>query len=35
MSKASYCSRIIATHTNKGETVLDCFMGSGSMGQAA
>lgn len=27
--------KIIATHTNKGETVLDCFMGSGSTGQAA
>lgn len=26
---------IIKTHTNKGETVLDCFMGSGSTGQAA
>ncbi|WP_412760738.1 DNA methyltransferase [Peribacillus frigoritolerans] len=22
--------KIIATHTNEGETVLDCFMGSGS-----
>lgn len=27
--------KIIATHTNEGETVLDCFMGSGSTGQAA
>ena len=27
--------KIIATHSNKGETVLDCFMGSGSTGQAA
>ncbi|MBD8069299.1 DNA-methyltransferase [Bacillus sp. PS06] len=26
---------IIATHTNEGDTVLDCFMGSGSTGQAA
>ncbi|WP_419775901.1 DNA methyltransferase [Peribacillus frigoritolerans] len=25
----------IATHTNEGETALDCFMGSGSTGQAA
>ncbi|MGE8018471.1 DNA methyltransferase [Peribacillus frigoritolerans] len=25
----------IATHTNEGETVLDCFMGSGSTGQDA
>lgn len=24
-----------ATHSNKGETVLDCFMGSGSTKQAA
>ncbi|PAK37635.1 DNA-methyltransferase [Peribacillus simplex] len=31
----SVLERIIATHTNKGETVLDCFMGSGSTGQAA
>jgi DNA modification methylase len=27
--------KIIETHSNKGETVLDCFMGSGSTGQAA
>ncbi|WP_352922754.1 DNA-methyltransferase [Peribacillus simplex] len=27
--------KIIATHSNKGETVLDCFMGSGSTGRAA
>ncbi|MBT2649144.1 site-specific DNA-methyltransferase [Bacillus sp. ISL-34] len=27
--------KIIATHSNKGETVLDRFMGSGSTGQAA
>ncbi|MFE3974526.1 MULTISPECIES: DNA-methyltransferase [unclassified Peribacillus] len=27
--------KIIATHSNKGETVLDFFMGSGSTGQAA
>jgi site-specific DNA-methyltransferase (adenine-specific) len=27
--------KIIKTHTNEGETVLDCFMGSGSTGQAA
>ncbi|MGM0887570.1 MAG: DNA methyltransferase [Bacillota bacterium] len=27
--------QIIATHSNKRETVLDCFMGSGSTGQAA
>ncbi|MES9685609.1 site-specific DNA-methyltransferase [Gottfriedia acidiceleris] len=26
---------IISTHTNESETVLDCFMGSGSTGQAA
>ncbi|WP_260399881.1 site-specific DNA-methyltransferase [Peribacillus simplex] len=26
--------KIIATHTNEGETVLDCFMASGSTGQA-
>ncbi|MFC8563332.1 DNA methyltransferase [Peribacillus frigoritolerans] len=26
---------IIATHTNEGETVLDCFMSSGSTGQDA
>ncbi|WP_430709340.1 DNA methyltransferase [Peribacillus frigoritolerans] len=31
----SVLEKIIATHTNKGETVLDCFMGSGSTGQAA
>ncbi|MGF6949097.1 site-specific DNA-methyltransferase (adenine-specific) [Neobacillus sp. B4I6] len=27
--------QIIATHSNEGEIVLDCFMGSGSTGQAA
>ncbi|MBD8589840.1 site-specific DNA-methyltransferase [Peribacillus simplex] len=27
--------KIIATHSNKGETVLDCLMGSGSTGQVA
>ncbi|MQR87658.1 site-specific DNA-methyltransferase [Bacillus megaterium] len=27
--------KIIAAHTNEGDTVLDCFMGSGSTGQAA
>lgn len=27
--------KIIATHTNEGDRVLDCFMGSGSTGQAA
>ena len=27
--------QIITTHSNKGETVLDCFRGSGSTGQAA
>ncbi|PRS31720.1 hypothetical protein C6W19_21705 [Bacillus sp. RJGP41] len=27
--------KIIATHTNKGDTVLDCFMSSGSTGQDA
>ncbi|WP_342601885.1 site-specific DNA-methyltransferase [Peribacillus sp. FSL E2-0159] len=31
----SVLEKIIATHTNEGETVLDCFMGSGSTGQAA
>ncbi|MCP1450346.1 DNA-methyltransferase [Priestia megaterium] len=31
----SVLERIISTHTNKGDTVLDCFMGSGSTGQAA
>lgn len=31
----SVLEKIIATHTNDGETVLDCFMGSGSTGQAA
>jgi site-specific DNA-methyltransferase (adenine-specific) len=27
--------KIIKTHTNEGDTVLDCFMGSGSTGRAA
>lgn len=27
--------KIIAAHTNEGDTVMDCFMGSGSTGQAA
>lgn len=31
----SILEKIIAAHTNEGETVLDCFMGSGSTGQAA
>lgn len=31
----SVLESIISTHTNVGETVLDCFMGSGSTGQAA
>ncbi|PKG23154.1 DNA-methyltransferase [Niallia nealsonii] len=31
----SVLEKIISTHTNKGDTVLDCFMGSGSTGQAA
>nr|WP_286143866.1 DNA methyltransferase [Bacillus sp. UNCCL81] len=26
---------LIAIHTNEGKSVLDCFMGSGSIGQAA
>lgn len=30
----SVLEKIIATHSNEGETVLDCFMGSGSTGQA-
>ncbi|MFJ7365896.1 DNA methyltransferase [Peribacillus frigoritolerans] len=31
----SILEEIIATHTNEGETVLDCFMGSGSTVQPA
>ncbi|WP_205753844.1 DNA-methyltransferase, partial [Gottfriedia acidiceleris] len=31
----SLLENIISTHSNEGETVLDCFMGSGSTGQAA
>lgn len=31
----SVLEKVILTHTNEGDTVLDCFMGSGSTGEAA